>query len=76
MKKNIIKFIIIITIISISSGCTSIKKIPQPSVKHPTISNAPDSSYYFFTRAQIARKKGDFEKAIQNLEKAIRIDPD
>ena len=68
MKKNIIKFIIIITIISISSGCTSIKKIPQPSAKHPTISYAPDSSYYFFTRAQIARKKGDMKPISPPLE--------
>ena len=76
MKNNIIKFIIIITIISLSSGCTSVKKITQPSVKNPITSYAPDSSYYFFTRAQMARKKGDFEKAIEYLEKAIKIDPE
>ena len=76
MKNNIIKFIIIITIISLSSGCTPVKKLTQPSVKNPITSYAPDSSYYFFTRAQIARKKGDFEKAIEYLEKAIKIDPE
>jgi len=76
MKNNIVKFIIIIIIISFFSGCTSVEKKTQPSFKKPITSYTPDSSYYFFTKAQIARKKGDFEKAIEYHEKAIKIDPE
>ena len=75
MKNNILTLIVIIIIISFSSGCTSVEKKAQPSSKKPITSFAPDSSYYFFTKAQIARKKGNFEKAIEYLEKAIKIDP-
>ncbi len=76
MKNNIVKFTILIIIISLFSGCLSVEKKTQPSFKKPITSYTPDSSYYFFTKAQIARKKGDFEKAIEYLEKAIKIDPE
>ena len=75
MKNNILTFIILIIIISFSSGCTSGEKKAEPSSKKPIASYAPDSSYYFFTKAQIARKKENFEEAIEYLEKAIKIDP-
>lgn len=75
MKNNILTLTIIIIIISFSSGCISVEKKAQPSSKKPIASYAPDSSYYFFTKAQIARKRGNFEKAIEYLEKAIKIDP-
>ncbi len=76
MKNDIVKFIIILIIISFFSGCASVGKKPQPSFKKPIFFYTPDSSYYFFTRAQIAGKKGDFKKAIEYLEKAIKIDPE
>jgi len=75
MKNNILTLVIITIIISFSSGCTSVEKKAQPSSKKPITSFVPDSSYYFFTKAQISRKKGNFEKAIEYLEKAIKIDP-
>jgi len=75
MKNNLLTLIIIIIIMSFSSGCTSVENRAQPSSKKPIASFVPDSSYYFFTEAQIARKKGNFEKAIEYLEKAIKIDP-
>ena len=75
MKNNILTLVIITIIISFSSGCTSVEKKAQPSSKKPITSFVADSSYYFFTKAQISRKKGNFEKAIEYLEKAIKIDP-
>ena len=75
MKNNILTLVIITIIFSFFSGCTSVEKRAQSSSKKPITSFAPDSSYYFFTKAQIARKKGNFEKAIEYLEKAIKIDP-
>ncbi|MDY6791236.1 MAG: tetratricopeptide repeat protein [Thermodesulfobacteriota bacterium] len=76
MKNNIFVFIIIIIMISFYSACTSVEKKAPPSLQKPPASYAPDSSYYFFTKSQIARKKGNFDTAIEYLEKAIRIDPD
>jgi tetratricopeptide (TPR) repeat protein len=76
MKNNLLTFIIIIIIISFYPGCTSVEKKARPSSKKPVASYAPDSSYYFFTEAQIERKRGNFEKAIEYLEKAIKIDPE
>jgi len=76
MKNNILTLIIIIIIISFSSGCTFFERKAQPSSKKSIAFYAPDSSYYFFTKAQIARKRGKFEKAFEYLEKAIKIDPE
>lgn len=75
MKNNIFTFIISIIIISFYSGCASFEKKSQPSSKKPIASWAPDSSYYFFTKAQIARKEENLQKGIEYLEKAIKIDP-
>ena len=46
----------------------------EPS-EHPAFSRQSESSYYYFTEAEIQKNKGNLERAIHLLEKAIENDP-
>ncbi len=43
--------------------------------EHPAFYQKSESSYYYFTEAQMQKNRGNLEKAIHFLEKAIEIDP-
>ena len=46
----------------------------EPS-EHQAVSRQPESSYYYFTEAQIQRNRGNLERAGHLLEIAIENDP-
>ena len=68
--------IISIFIILFAVGCTmnSIKPIPANTKPHDFY--GPENQYYYFTAAQVQRKKGNLDKAVVLLQKAIELDPD
>ena len=61
-------------------GCTTsaVDQAPQSrdSIDRLPSFYAPENQYYYFTAAQIQRKKGELDKAIVLLQKAIELDPD
>jgi len=47
----------------------------EEPAEHPAFSRQSESSYYYFTEAEIQKNKGNLERAIHLLEKAIENDP-
>ena len=80
MKSKLLNLIIAVMVILVFSGCFPYKKAAQPLGKNldetATDSLAPESRYYYFTESQLERKKGNLDKAIKHLNKAIEIDPE
>ena len=80
MKIYYFKRIISLFAIYIAVGCTSsaIDPNPEPGTKpnKPLALNGPENQYYYFTAAQVQRKKGNLDKAILMLRKAIELDPE
>jgi len=74
MKTNVLLITVILSAAGLLSGCTM--KQPPPGAKAPelVLVERPDTSYYLYTEAQIHRKKGDLEGAIQYLQRAISAD--
>ncbi len=80
MKKTILPVTIVALAISFFSGCMANKQaIPvskkKPDQKHTTVSQ-PGNSYYYYMESQLQEKKGDIDKAIRSLKKAIQTNPD
>ncbi len=80
MKIYYIMRILAIFAISIAVGCATnaIDQAPAPRKKttKPPAFYGPDNQYYYFTAAQVQRKKGNLDKAIVLLRKAIELDPE
>jgi len=61
-------------------GCaaSSMDRAPatQKRTAEPPAFYAPENQYYYFTAAQIQRRKGNLDKAILLLRKALNLDPD
>jgi tetratricopeptide (TPR) repeat protein len=66
--------------ISIAVGCAtnSMDQAPAPrqTTAKPPAFYGPENQYYYFTAAQVQRKKGNLDQAIVLLRKAIELDPD
>ena len=81
MKSAKIKLtgIILITFPMVSFSIVSCTKdifTKQPYPAKPSVYYKTDNQYFYFTEAQILRKKGDLDKAIVLLQKAVEIDPE
>ncbi len=57
-------------------GCTSNSTPKRPPLFGRTVEDQTGNQYYYFTEAQIQRKKGNLPKAIELLKQAIEMDPD
>ena len=76
MKILRLKRIISVSIFCIAVGCT-VNPGKQISPKtEPQAFYGPENQYYYFTAAQVQRKKGNLDKAVSFLQKAIEIVPD
>lgn len=66
--------------ISFAVGCATNSMDQAPADKNPTAQPpafySPENQYYYFTAAQVQRKRGNLDKAIVLLRKAIELDPD
>jgi len=80
MKSRAINLTVAVMVILIFFGCFPYKKAAQPLSKNldetETDSLAPENRYYYFTESQLQRKTGNYDKAIQYLNKAIEADPE
>ena len=65
-------------------GCSALKHTSPPKHSIPTPLPISDkkpeaqeaNSFFFFTQSQLYLKKGDTDKAVQNLKRAIELDPE
>ena len=78
MKIHFFRRIISAFAIFFAVGCAldSVDRPPEPERKIPTTYYGPGNEYYYFTSAQVQRKKGNLDKSIVLLRKAIELDPD
>jgi tetratricopeptide (TPR) repeat protein len=78
MKMFCHKELICVFAILATAGCTA--NIPeQTPVEAPMEHRAyqgPENQYYYFTAAQVQRTKGNLDKAVVLLRKAIALDPE
>jgi tetratricopeptide (TPR) repeat protein len=79
MKISSIYLTIGIMVILFLSGCAPDRKNTLRLDESPSGMAVdgvePESPYYYFTEAQLYRNKGELDKAIQYLNKAILQDP-
>ena len=77
MKIFYFKRIVIVFSIFFVLSCAldSNKQAAAPSAKQPQLFYGPENSYYYFTSAQVQRIKGNLDKAVVLLRKAIALDP-
>ena len=75
MKASSLKLTIVIMVILFLSGCAPdrIKTFGLDEGRTGTAVDGvkPESPYYYFTEAELHRNKGELDKAIQYLNKAI-----
>jgi len=76
MKIFRLRQIIFILIVLFAVGCTVNPIKPTPAKTRPHEFYGPENQYYYFTAAQVQRKKGNLDKAVVLLQKAIELDPD
>ncbi len=78
MKMFCHKELICVFAILVTAGCTA--NMPNQSpVEAPVEHRAyhgPENQYYYFTAAQVQRKKGNLDRAVLLLRKAIALDPE
>lgn len=81
MKIYLIGRILFVFAISIAAGCATNTLEENAPANRKKITEAPayygpQNQYYYFTTAQIERKKGNLDKTIALLRKAIELDPE
>jgi tetratricopeptide (TPR) repeat protein len=76
MKILRLKRIILLSVFCFAVGCTVNPVKPTLSKTEPQTVYGPENQYYYFTAAQVQRKKGNLDKAVRLLQKAIEIVPD
>jgi predicted Zn-dependent protease len=69
--------IFVFTILAFA-GCTvnTPKQTPTPAPVERHAYHGPENQYYYFTAAQVQRKKGNLDQAVVLLRKAIEHDPE
>ena len=67
---------IFVMVVFFMTGCVKETVTGATKVEKPSISIRSDNHYYYFTEAQIQRKKGNLDKAIILLKKAVESDPE
>ena len=72
---HIMRFISIL-VIFFAVGCMVNPTKPTPAKTKPHDFYGPENHYYYFTAAQVQRKKGNLDRAIVLLQKAIELDED
>jgi len=78
MKIYCHKQLIWVFVLLAAAGCSA--NIPKPSPAESPVTNptkyGPETPYYYFTAAQVQRSKGNLDKTIVLLRKAIALDPE
>ena len=76
MKSYCYLRIVLLSLILIVFGCAAqtSRRLPEPSAA--IVISAPGNQYYYFTAAEIQRAKGNLDKAVVLLRRAIELDPE
>jgi tetratricopeptide (TPR) repeat protein len=76
MINDIYKLTAIMIVTALAAGCatTTVEEHPALSTEAAP-ANLSENRYYYFTEAQLQRKKGNLNQAVYYLEKAIELDP-
>jgi len=69
------QLIAVALVLSIFACTPAVSRKPQGNIQPGTESVRGDNSYYYYTEAQLAIKKGQMDHAIQLLQEASVIDP-
>ncbi len=72
---RLMRFVSII-ILFFAVGCMLNPSKPTPAKTKPHDFYGPENHYYYFTAAQVQRKKGNLDQAIVLLQKAIELNED
>ena len=76
MKSFILRhFMTVVSAISIFACMPAVSNTPNGSLQPDVGSIRVDNSYFYYTEAQLALKKGEVDNAIQLLLKASELDP-
>ena len=75
MKASYLNLTIVFMVITLFPCCSYFKGNTLSEDKK-VVSTKPESRYYHFTESQLEQKKGNLDKAIKHLNKAIEIDPE
>jgi tetratricopeptide (TPR) repeat protein len=75
MKTVFLKLALFASIVVLIANCTVTTQAPAPTQDRSPVIYKPANQYYYFTESQIERKKGNLDKAILLLRKAIELDP-
>jgi len=73
MKFNLLKVTLSVVILFFS-GCVPMTKTTPIVEKKPDVSYRSDGRYYYYTEAQIQKKKGNLDKAVEYLKKTMEYD--
>jgi len=73
LRLSVTLFIVVVFFIG---GCTTASNQKSSHPLGRPIIDPPENQYYYFTEAQVQRKKGNLVKSIELLKKAIELDPD
>ena len=76
MKASRSTVTLILVVVFFIGGCTTASNLKTPSPLGRPIIDRPENQYYYFTEAQVERKKGNLAKSVELLKKAIELDPD
>ncbi len=81
MKDNIINAVSLLLTLLMLSGCSMFANTQQVSpdgnqVKQKSDNDLAESSYYYYTKGEFHKQKGEFEAALDTILKAVEIDPD
>ena len=63
-------------VVFFSSGCAQNSSQKGKPTYMRSLIQQSDNGYYYFTEAQIQRRQGNLDKAIELLKRAIEMDPD
>jgi tetratricopeptide (TPR) repeat protein len=76
MKIFRLKQVISIFLVILAFGCAANPIKPASKKANARGYSGPENQYYYFTAAQVQRKKGNLDRAIVLLQKAIELDPE
>ena len=76
MKMFYHKGLILVFALAAIVGCSAnvAQQIPTEAPMAPRTYHGPENQYYYFTAAQVQRNKGNLDRAILLLRKAIKLD--
>jgi len=74
MRRELLLISILLTTVWVFSGCALRKTASPRGIDQPSAAERLENSYYFYTEAQLQKKRGDLASAIQYMRQTIDMD--